>query len=62
VSFSVDFKCPSCGLKCSAQVHNNVDVVIHEVPTCERYDRIQTIDDGTEFMREARLKELQTRN
>ena len=62
VSLSVDFPCPSCGLKCSARAHDSVDIIVHEIPTCPRYDRIKTLDDGTEFMREARMKKLGKRN
>jgi hypothetical protein len=54
----VEFKCPSCGLYCRAESSPlNGCVIIHALPTCRRYDDIDSEDEGADFIRDARLKQ-----
>lgn len=56
VGIGVDFPCPGCGLTVTASSETDPPVLLHPMPMCERFIRVETIDDGVDYMREARQK------
>lgn len=51
----VTIACPGCTGR--ATIHDSdPPAVLHTLPTCARYDAIETVDDAVSFMREARAK------
>lgn len=52
-------KCPACGQDAAAEVDDNGDTsVMHVLPMCERFKRIETTDDASEWLKDARLKRM----
>lgn len=51
---SLTMKCPYCtGNFTVGTTDNDEPVILHSVPTCEKYDAIQSTDDAVRYMRAA---------
>jgi hypothetical protein len=52
----VSFVCPCCG-RVASVADSDPPVVLHPLPTCARYDAIETLQDAADYMREARAQQ-----
>ena len=49
------FTCPGCGARVVI-FEGPPATVLHPEPTCSRYDALETVQDGADYMRDARLR------
>jgi hypothetical protein len=55
IVMGVAFDCPACdGGRVSM---NQSGVTTHSEPPCERWNKLDTLEEASDFMREARLKD-----
>ena len=57
VGNGVEFKCPGCDALVTAAM-TDPPTILHPMPMCERFIRVDTVDDGVDYMREARQKQF----
>lgn len=61
-ALEMTFECPQCKRRVIVRM-SDPPAIMHDLPTCPRYDRVATLRDGTEYLREARkIEEQRTLN
>lgn len=59
VSECVSFKCPECDLVVTVgSTTDDRPMLLHPMPMCARFDAVNSGEELTDYMREARLKQF----
>lgn len=54
---ALTFRCPECDETVTVSGPDSEDrAIVHPLPMCARFKRVDTLRDAAEYMREARLK------